>query len=86
MSSSRMTWRSIFFSSCVRSLFLEATLLDAGFLAGQLAQIVKLGAAHFTIFVYGNRVDKRRLDGEDTLYTDVVAHLANGETLLVALA
>ncbi len=63
-----------------------ATLFDTGFLAGELAEVVQFGTAYFTVFVDGDRVDKRRFDGEDTLNTDVVAHLADGETFLAAFA
>ena len=70
-----------------RCLFLYyATLFDTGFLAGELAEIVKFGATYFTVFVHGNRVDERRFDGEDTFYTDVVAHFADSEALLGAFA
>ena len=64
----------------------DAALLDAGLLAGQAAEIVKFGATHLAILVDGDRVDKRRLDGEDTLHADIVAHFADGEPLLVAVA
>lgn len=36
-----------------------AALLDAGFFAGKVAEVVEFSATHFTIFVDGNRVDKR---------------------------
>ena len=36
----------------------HATLLDAGFLAGETAEVVKLGAANLTVFVYGDRVNE----------------------------
>ncbi len=38
------------------------------------------------MLVDGNAVDKRRLERENTLNTDVVTDLANGETLLLTLA
>ena len=38
------------------------------------------------MLVDGNAVDKRRLERENTLYTDVITNLANGETLLLTLA
>ena len=70
------------------SLFrnVDAALLDAGLLAGKATEVVKFGATHLAILVDGDRVDERRFDGEDTLHTDVVAHFADGETLLVAVA
>ena len=68
-------------------LFLDnATFFDAGLLTCELAQVVKLGTTYLTVLVDGNGVDERRLDGEDTLNTDVFAHFANGETLLRAFA
>ncbi len=57
-----------------------------GLLAGKATEVVKFGATHLAILVDGDRVDERRFDGEDTLHTDVVAHFADGETLLVAVA
>ena len=73
-------------ADCGGCLLHYAALLDTSFLAGKIAKIVELGATHLAILVDCDRVDKRRLDGEDTLYTDVIADLANGETFLVALA
>lgn len=64
----------------------HAALFDTGFLACQATQIVKFRTAHFTVFVHCDRVDERRLNGENTLNTDVVAHFAHGETLFVAFA
>jgi len=64
----------------------DAALLDASFLACEATQIVQLGATHLTVLVDDDAVDKGRLDGENTLNTDVVADLANGETLLQTLA
>ena len=63
-----------------------AAFLDAGFLAGELAQVVKFRTAYFTVFVHCDRIDERRFEGEDTFHTDIVAHLADGEALLVAFA
>ena len=68
-------------------LFLDnATFFDAGLLTCEFAQVVKLGTTYLTVLVDSNGVDERRLDGEDTLNTDVFAHFANGETLLRAFA
>ena len=61
-------------------------LLDASLLTGESAQIVQLGATYLTTLVHLDAVDVGRLDGEDTLYTNGTGHLANGETLLFALA
>lgn len=63
-----------------------AAFLDAGFLAGELAQVVKFRTAYFTVFVHCDRIDERRFEGEDTFHTDIVAHLADGEALLFAFA
>ena len=49
-----------------------ATLFDAGFLTGKTTQVVEFRTTHLTILVYGDGVDERALDGEDTLYTDAV--------------
>ena len=62
-----------------------AAFLDASLLTGEVTQVIKLGATNLAVLVDSDRVDKRRLDGEDTLHADIVAHLANGETLLVTL-
>ena len=63
----------------IRNLFLllflfasnVATLLpDAGSLTSELAQIVKLSATNLTNLVDLDALNVRRLDGEDTLYTN----------------
>lgn len=59
-------------SLCRRGLVLlcgNPLLLDAGFLAGKLAQVVELGAAHLTYLVHLDAVDVGRLKGEYTLHT-----------------
>ena len=61
-------------------------LLDTSSLTSELAQIVKLSATYLTNLVHLDRVDVRRLDGEDTLHTNGTRHLANSETLLVTMA
>ena len=60
-------------------------LLDASLLACELAQVVELGATHLAMLVDLDAVDVGRLDGEDTLHTNSARHLANGETLLLAM-
>lgn len=65
-------------------LFHYAALFDTGFLAGEIAQVVKFGTTNLTVLVHGDGVDKGRFEGEDTLNADVVGHLADGETLLDA--
>ena len=67
-------------------LFDHATLFDASCFAGEAAEVVEFRATHFTVLVNSDAVDERRLDGEDTLYANVVGHLAHGETLFVSLA
>ena len=64
----------------------DATLFDASLLASETTQVVQLGTTHLTMLVDGDAVDERRLERENTLYTDVVTDLANGETLLLTLA
>lgn len=67
--------------------FLAGTaFFDACFLAGEFAQVVEFCATNFTVFVDSYAVDKRRLQGEDTLNTDVIGHFANCKTLFVAVA
>ena len=48
----------------------DASLLDACCLTSELTQVVELGATYLTVLVDLNRVNVRRLDGEDTLNTD----------------
>lgn len=68
-------------------LFLNhATFLDTCFLTGEITQVVKLGATHFTVLVDGDRVDKRRFQRENTLNANIVAHLAHCEALLFTVA
>ena len=66
------------------SFLLNATLLDAGFLTRTLAEVIQLGATYFTVLVHRNTLDEGAVHREDTLYTDVTAHLAHCEALLVA--
>lgn len=67
---------------CVLFPLFGATVLDAGLLTGEVAEVVNLGAANFAVLVDHDRVNEGRLHGEDTLHADVVADLAHGETLL----
>ena len=60
-------------------------LLDAGLLACELAQVVKLCTAHLTTLVDLDAVDVGRLDGEDTLDTHGARHLADGDALLISM-
>ena len=64
----------------------EAALLDASLLTGETTQVIKLSATNATILVDNDAVDKGALHWEDALYANVVANLANGETLLCTLA
>ncbi len=68
------------------SVFDYATLFDASFLAGEAAEVVEFGAAHFTVFVYDDRIDEGGFYREDTLNSDVVAHFAHGEALFSAFS
>ena len=61
-------------------------LSDAGFLTREAAEIVELGATHLTDFVDDNALNVGAGDGEDALYAHGAAHLADSETLLVAMA
>lgn len=70
----------------IRFLLRYATFLDAGFLAGEAAEVVEFRTTHFTVLVDGDAVDERRFDGENTFHADVVAHLAHGEALFGAFA
>lgn len=67
-------------------LLCYATLLDASLLAGEATKVVELSAAHFAVLVDCDRVDERRLDGEDALNTDVVGNLAHSEAFLFAFS
>ena len=60
-------------------------LADAGLLAGEVAEIVELGTTYLTNLVHFDALDSGRLDGEDTLNTYGAGHLADGETLLLAV-
>ena len=56
-------------------------LLDPGFLAGQASQVEDTCTTYFTGFVEFNRVDERGVVRENTLDSDSVRHLADGERL-----
>ena len=71
------------FPACFQQLF---DLFDSSGFAGQIAQVIQLSAANAAILVDNNVVNERRFHWEDTLNTNVVADLANGETLLAAAA
>ena len=77
----RRAWRE---GAALSLLLHYAALFDAGFLACEATEIIKFCTANFTEFVHHDRVNERRLDGEDTLNADVVAHFAYGETFLCA--
>lgn len=70
--------------SATRRSLHYAALLDTSFLTSELAEVVESGTANLTVLIDGDRVDERGLNGEDTLNTDIVAHFANSEALLVA--
>ena len=61
-------------------------LADAGLLAGEVAEVVEFGTTYLTDLVHFDAFDSGRFDGEDTLDTYGAAHLAYGETLLLAVA
>ena len=72
--------------SAILLAYVVALLLNTGSLTSELAQIVKLSATNLTNLVHLDRVDVRRLDREDTLYTYGTRHLANSEALLLTMA
>ena len=57
-----------------------ALFLDAGLLAGQVAEVEDAGATHFTDLVDGDAVDCRGLEGENPLHSDAVGDLTHGES------
>ena len=63
------------------NLFLDADflLLDTGFLTGEITQIEDAGAAHGTVLVDINLLDKRTGEGEDTLHSDAIGDLADSK-------
>lgn len=63
-----------------------AAFFDTCFLAGEGAEVVEFCTAYFTEFVYGDRVDERGVEGEDTFYADVVGNFTDGEAFFVAFA
>ncbi len=63
---------------------LNAALLDAGFLTRTLAEVIQFSTTYFTVLVHRDALDEGAVHREDTLYTNVAAHLANCEALLVA--
>lgn len=76
----RAPWRHLVFRGSGSN-----SLLDARRLARAFAQIVQLGATHLASLVHLDAIYGRRLDGEYTLHTYRARHLANGETLLLAV-
>ena len=63
---------------------LNAALLDAGFFTRTLAEVIQFGTTYFTVLVHSNALNEGAVNREDTLYTNVAAHFANCEALLVA--
>lgn len=63
----------------------NTSFLNASLLAGEVAEVVELGAAHLTVLVHLDALDGGRLNGEDTLYADVTRHLAYGKALLLSV-
>ena len=67
-----------------RGLFHHALrFLDAGLLAGKVAEVEDTCATDFTDFVQFNLVNGRRLIREDSLDTDTVGNFPDGEGLRV---
>ena len=56
-------------------------LFDAGFFAGEVAQVVDTGTTNDTHLVYLDAVDVRRVEREDAFYADAVRNFADGEHL-----
>src|SRR5688572_5399189 len=56
-----------------------AALLDARGLAGEIAEVVEAGATHAATRHHFDLLDARRVQREDALDADAVAHLAHGE-------
>ena len=69
---------------CSFENLLYAALLDAGFLTRTLAEVIQFRTTYFTVLVHRDALDEGAVHREDTLYTNVAAHLANREALLVA--
>ena len=65
-------------------LYHYAALFDTSLLTSELAEVVNFSATHATVLVDHDAVDEWRFNWEDTFYANVLRHLANGETLLVA--
>ncbi len=65
---------------------LDKTLFDAGFLAGEVAEIIKLRTTHLAILVDSDRLNERRFDRENPLHADSVGHLTDSEAFLVFAA
>src|SRR4051812_33835588 len=74
--------RRISLRSCVSSLGLGPDLhlfFDAGSLAGQIAQVVELGATHVAATLDRDRADRRAVGLEHALHAFAVRNLADGE-------
>ena len=58
--------------------------MNAGFLACPLAEVIQFGTTYLTVLVHCDALDEGAVHREDTLYTNVAAHLTNSEAFLVA--
>src|SRR6478735_2918628 len=65
---------------------MAGALADAGFLAAQSAQVIKLGAAHLAAAHELDRVDHRRIKRKHALHALAIGNLAHGEILVEARA
>src|SRR5690606_29463181 len=63
---------------------LDQLFLDAGGLAGQLAQVVQLGLAYVTATLDRDAVNDRGVSLEGTLDANTVGNLAHGESAVQA--
>ena len=72
------------FSTFDREAVLDPAFLDAGFLAGQIAQIVELGAANLAVALDFDLVDVRAVEREDTLDAFAIGDAAHGDGFGVA--
>ena len=70
---------------CLGSLsyHVQATLFDTSLLAREATQVEQTGATYFTATHYLDFLDVGRQQGEDTLGTNLVRNLANGESFAV---
>lgn len=68
---SRSGVRCDFVSKQIRIILFNTSFADTSFLTGEFTQVVQFSTTNFTTTVDGDVLNERRIERENTLYTNV---------------